>query len=355
MERPEYLTEPASARAGVQTMASPMVSVVIPMRNEEMHIGPCLDSLLAQTYPADCYEIIVIDGRSSDRSLQVAQHYQREHRNIQLLDNPAGIVPTAMNRGITAARGEFIIRADAHSTYPPHYIETCIRTLLQTGADNVGGPVVTMPAGNALGSRLVAAVLSSRFGVGNSRFRTEMKAGYVDTVPFGAFRRELFTRIGLFDEAYGRNEDNEFNARIRRAGGKIYLAPELALNYFPAGSFFRLLRNTYKGSEWHIYTLARSRGALGARHLIPACFLLVLLALLALAFTNHAALQVLAAVLVVYGAASLYFSWRKSPELPLSVRMPLPFAFLSFHLTYGLATLAGIRFLLRKPAAKPTR
>jgi glycosyltransferase involved in cell wall biosynthesis len=333
----------------------PAVSIVIPMRNEQQYIGACLDSLLRQTYPQDSYEIVVIDGRSSDKSIDIVRQFQGKHANIELLDNPAGIVPTAMNLGIISARGDVIVRADAHSVYPPHYVETCVRTLEETGADNVGGPVVTVSADHTLGARVVAAVLSNRFGVGDSRFRTSKTDGDVDTVPFGAFRRELFSRIGLYREALGRNEDNELNARIRQLGGKVYLTHKLALQYFPARTFGQLLRNSYKSSEWHLYTLFRYRGALGLRHLVPAFFLLILASLFGLSWTSGTARLLLGSILVIYLVASLFFAIRdaKNESPPFVILMP--FAFFILHLTYGLATLIGLRFLLKKPVPKPTR
>ena len=342
-------TEPSS-RSALHT-----ISVVIPMRNEEQYIGPCLDSLLRQTCHPDTYEILVVDGRSSDGSLDVVRQLQRDHGNIRILDNPAGIVPTAMNLGIASARGDLIIRADAHSTYPPDYIATCVRTLEETGADNVGGPVTTVPADHSFQARLVAAVLSNRFGVGDSRFRTSQTSGYVDTVPFGAFRKQVLARIGYFNENLGRNEDNDLNARIWQSGGKVYITPKLALNYFPARTFRRFLRNNYLSSEWHLYTLSRNPRAMGLRHLVPGCFVLTIALLLALSFSSRTALLLLSLILTTYFLASVFFAVQDSKGLSPAVIMAMPFAFFGLHVTYGVATLAGFRFLIAKPSPKPTR
>jgi glycosyltransferase involved in cell wall biosynthesis len=331
------------------------VSVVVPMRNEEAHLGACLASLLDQTYPAAGYEIILVDGGSRDGSKEVVRRMQREHGNILLLENPAGIVPTAMNLGIAAANGEFIVRADAHSTYPRHYLETCVRYLQDRGIDNVGGPIVTVAADNSLSARLVAAVLSNPFGVGNSRFRTSLKEGFVDTVPFGAFRKDLFARVGAYDEQLGRNEDNDLNARIRQAGGKIFLTPALTLNYFPAARFSQLLKQTYRSSEWHLFSLLRSRSSMSARHLLPAAFLLGLCALGGLAFITSLAWFALAGVLGIYLLAALGFTLQGSGKMSLGLVVLMPLAFLAFHLTYAIGILAGTRFLFRRPSPRPTR
>src|SRR3974377_1028991 len=164
------------------------VSVIVPIRNEESYIGVCLQSLLKQTYSRSAYEILAIEGYSSDRSRDIVQSLCRKYSNLRCLDNPAGIVPCGMNIGIRNAQGEIIIRADGHTVYPADYIENCVKYLERTQADNVGGPVVTVTANNSFGARVVAAVLTSPFGVGDSRFRIGSAEGYVDTVPFGAFR-----------------------------------------------------------------------------------------------------------------------------------------------------------------------
>jgi glycosyltransferase involved in cell wall biosynthesis len=217
------------------------VSIIVPCRNEGGYIRACLQSLVEQDYRVNKYEIIVADGRSSDRTRGIIEEIRERNPQVRFLDNPAGIVPTAMNAGIRAARGEVIIRADGHNVYPRDYAANCVRYLEQTGADNVGGPCLTVPADGSFDAKLVAAILSSPFGVGNSKFRTSSEEGFVDTVPFGAFRREIFDRVGMYNEKLVRNQDNELNARIRKAGGRIYLTPALTTRYHPVKSFVGLL------------------------------------------------------------------------------------------------------------------
>lgn len=333
----------------------PIVSVVIPMRNEEIHVAACLDSLCRQTYRQDAYEILVVDGESSDRSVEIVQRFQQQGRTVRLLRNPARIVPTAMNEGLRAACGEFIVRADAHSVYPHDYIENCVRLLTTVEADNVGGPAITVPANQGLEARLVAAILSNPFGVGDSYFRMSMREGYVDTVPFGAFRKDVFRRIGPYDESLGRNEDNELNARIRNAGGRVFLAPSLAFKYFPPSTLAKLLEQTYRSATWHLFTLFRYKGAMGARHLIPALFVVALAALAILSLLNPVFSYGLAGIAILYILCAGYFVVRHSRQCSVSLKLLMPLAFSAFHLTYGLATLAGIRYLVRTPALKPTR
>src|SRR5258708_10265827 len=218
-----------------------IISLIMPVRNEEEYISASLQSLVDQSYPVSECEIIVVDGRSSDRTREIIEEIRARNSQVRSLDNPAGIVPTAMNIGIRAARGEVIIRADGHNVYAREYAANCVKCLAETGADNVGGPWVTVAADESVGARLVAAILSSPFGVGNSKFRTSREEGFVDTVPFGAFRREIFDRVGMYNEKLVRNQDNELNARIRKAGGRIYLTPTLTTQYNPVKKFLGLL------------------------------------------------------------------------------------------------------------------
>ncbi len=332
-----------------------MVSVVVPIRNEERYVAACLQSLLEQTYASEAYEILVVDGRSSDRSRQIVEEFGRKHGNVRCLDNPAAIAPAAMNVGIRHASGEFIVRADGHNFYPSDYLENCVKYLQETGADNVGGPWRTVPSDDSFGSKMVAAILTNPFGVGDSRFRTGNFEGFVETVPFGAFRRELFDRVGMFDEKLVRNQDNELNARIRSAGGKIYQTPALTTEYHPVGNIAALLKQTYKTSQWHVFSVRQNSSAMGARHFVPAAFVLGLTALLTGAFWSPLCLVGLGVLLAVYLSAGIYFAFRVSRNWGLSVRCALPLVCLAFHIVYGLGTIVGLRYLFVSPPAIPIR
>ncbi len=327
----------------------------MPVRNEEGFIRGSLQSLVDQSYPASECEIIVVDGRSSDRTREITEEIRERNPQVRYLDNPAGIVPTAMNIGIRAARGEIIIRADGHNVYPRDYAANCVKYLEETGADNVGGPWATVAADESLSARLVAAILSSPFGVGNSKFRTSREEGFVDTVPFGAFRREIFDRVGMYNEKLVRNQDNELNARIRKAGGKIYITPALTTHYHPVKNFLGLLKYAFKTSQWHIFTLRENRGSMGVRHLAPAMFLLLLLILMPASFASATALAFLIGILCAYILTGFYFSLRAKAEGNWDVAAVQPFATMCFHMTYGAGTLFGLRYLLQQPSARPIR
>lgn len=321
----------------------PFVSVVVPLRNEGKLLEPCLLSLLAQSYPENQFEILVVDGRSSDGSREVVERLGAGSTSLFLLDNPAQHTPSGMNAGIRAARGSIVVIAGAHCVYPQRFIENCVVCLERTGADVVGGPVKTEASSKAFGAQLACAILSSPFGVGNSRFRTSVQEGYVDTVPFGAYRREVFERVGLFNERLIRNQDNDLSARVREAGGKIYMTPALTTVYVPISNYRDLLLQALRKSQWHALTWKENWKALGFRHLCPATFLGIS-GLLALLSPWHVSARViLIAIIAIYFLLGIWFATQAEEKRSWSVRLVMPFACILFHFAYGLGTLVGIR------------
>ena len=199
-------------------MQLPFISVILPVRNEERYIAACVDSIFSQDYPADQMEVIFVDGRSEDRTVELLHAMQKEHPQIVVLDNPNRTVPYAMNIGIAHSSAPVIVRLDAHAEYPADYIRLSVETLLTQDCDNAGGVFETH--GRGFMGEAIAEMLKTPLGVGNATYRLTTEDGYVDTVPFGCFKRELFERIGGFDERMTRNQDNELNFRIRKNGGK---------------------------------------------------------------------------------------------------------------------------------------
>lgn len=330
------------------------VSIVVPVRNEEPYIRACLLSLVGQDYTNGDIEIIVVDGLSSDATRTIVEDIRQQYPQVRLLQNPAGIVPTGMNIGIRSSCSDIIIRADGHNVYPADYASNCVKYLERTGADNVGGPLVTVPANDSFSARLVAAILTNPIGVGNARFRTSSYEGFVDTVPFGAFRRELFDRIGLYNEKLVRNQDIELNARIRQAGGKIFLTPALTTQYHPVATFGALLQYAYKSSLWNVYTLRENGGSLSVRHIAPALFIAWLFLLTVLSvFQPYTTIVLLIATLGLYLAIGYYFAFRSTNDRKIAVS--LPFATFCFHASYGLAMLVGLFFLFKEPSFRPIR
>jgi succinoglycan biosynthesis protein ExoA len=331
------------------------VSFIMPVRNEEEYIRASLQSLVDQDYPVSECEIIVVDGRSSDRTREIIVEISERSRQVRCLDNPRGIVSTAMNIGIRAAQGEVIIRVDGHNLYPRDYAANCVKYLEKTGADNVGGPWLTVAGDDGFSARLVAAILSSPFGVGNSKFRTSSEEGFVDTVPFGAFQREIFDRVGMYNEKLVRNQDNELNARIRKAGGRIYITPALTTHYHPVKNFLGLLKYALKTSQWHIFTLRENWKSMALRHLAPAVFLLLLLLLVVVSFASAIARSSLIGLMCIYLLAGFYSSLRSKTSSDWTLSLVQPFASFCFHMAYGAGTLFGLIYLFRRPSTEPIR
>ena len=199
------------------------LSVICPIYNEEKYIGQFLNSILQQDYPKDDLEILLVDGMSKDRTRDIISDYSRKYSCLRLVDNPQQTVPYAMNNGINNARGEIIIRLDAHAEYPSNYFSVLVKKFEELeGADNVGGVCITLPCNETAVAVAIAECLSNKFGLGNSYFRVGAKEVMsVDTVPFGCFRKSLFDKIGLYDTDMIRNQDDELNGRIIKNGGKI--------------------------------------------------------------------------------------------------------------------------------------
>ncbi|HYZ85186.1 MAG TPA: glycosyltransferase family 2 protein, partial [Bryobacteraceae bacterium] len=222
------------------TDSRPEISIVMACRNEAKHIRPLLDSLLAQELEGRSFEILIADGMSTDGTDNVIQEYEAKEPRIRLIQNHGKIVSTGLNAAIRASRGRYILRMDAHTVYAPDYTVRCIEALERTGADNAGGSARTRVKG--VKAEAIAAAYHSRFSTGGAAFHQPDYEGWADTVPYGCWRRELFDQIGLFDEELVRNQDDEFNLRTIRAGGKIWQDPKILSWYSPRSTVSSLFR-----------------------------------------------------------------------------------------------------------------
>ncbi len=326
-------------------MGLPVVSVVIPCRNEEGFIGRCLDSILANGYPSDLLEVLVVDGESSDGTRAIVADYAARFSVVHLLPNPRRITPVALNLGVRAAQGQLIMRVDAHGTLGPGYIAGCVRALQTSGADNVGGIMHTVPRTAGLVARAIVASTSHRFGVGGSYFRVHSsQPRWVDTVFGGCYRREVFERVGLFNERLVSTQDLEFNLRLKRAGGRTLLVPDLTCSYYARSDFPSFTRNNFRNGLWVVLPFLYSRIIpVSLRHLVPLCFTLALVGSAVLAALWTPGVWVLAAVVVPYAVADLAASVQVAigrNEWRLALIMP--FIFASLHLAYGLGSLVGL-------------
>lgn len=326
-------------------MDKAFISVVMPVYNEEKYIENCIDSLLLQDYPQECMEWIFVDGMSSDRTRELIGAYIEKYpKLIKLLRNPNKTVPYAMNIGIKEATGKYIIRLDAHADYNKDYISKCVYYLDTTDADNVGGVAETKSKGFV--GNAIAKMLSSRFGVGNSEFRTNGESGYVDTVPFGAFRREVFEKWGGYDERLTRNQDNEMNYRIRKNGGKIYLSSDIKLSYYCRDSIKGISDMAVKNGMWNVITMKLCPGSMGVRHFIPLAFLLSIIILPIAGIIYHPIWWLFALEMALYLSLDCLFSAKQASGIKEFFLLILLFPI--FHITYGAGSLKGILKLFSK-------
>lgn len=322
-----------------------LISVVMPLYNEEKYISGCIESLLQQDYPLENMEWLFVDGMSTDKTKSILLKYEQDYPGlIKVFDNPYKTVPYAMNIGIKNSKGKYIVRLDAHAEYSQDYIRKCVYYLDTTQADNVGGIAETKSKGFV--GEAIALMLSSKFGVGNSQFRTNGHSGYVDTVPFGAFRREVFDRWGGYDERLTRNQDNEMNYRIRKNGGKIYLSDEIKFSYYCRDSIKGIADMAVKNGMWNIITMRLCPGSMGIRHFIPLIFLLSLILLPILSFINIRFLSVFVCELILYVVLDIYFALKTSKKVKYILMVAVLFPI--FHITYGFGSITGIVKLLKK-------
>ena len=326
-----------------------MISIICPIYNEEQFIAGCIKSILAQDYPKDEMEVIFVDGMSPDGTRVIVQQYSKEYPFIRLLDNPQRTVPHAMNIGIRAAKGDVIIRMDAHISVPKHYFSELVRSLDNLGADNVGGVCHTLPINDTIECQAIANVLGSSFGMGNSHFRVGAnKIMQVDTVPFGCFRRELFDRIGLFDEDLTRNQDDEFNGRIIKNGGKIFLLPQLVIDYYARDSVKKVDRMFYQYGLFKPLVNKKLGSPATARQFFPLAFVIGLLLGPFTGFISPWFLVAYVAVILLYFGIATFFSLRssKNPKLILTQ----DWVYFVVHFSYGWGYLNGIwKLLIHQP------
>ena len=330
----------------------PFVSVLLPIRNEARFIRRCLDSVVAQDYPAERMEIIVADGMSTHATREIAESFKSVFPAIRVIDNPGRIVPTGLNAAIAVARGEIIVRVDGHCEIAHDYVSRSVRHL-QTGVDAVGGPLDTI--GETVIARAIAIGMSSPFGVGNSAFRTSPgRTLYADTVAFPAYPRAVLERLGPFDEELVRNQDDEYNYRLRKHGGRILLAADVRAKYFSRSSLRSLWRQYFQYGYWKVRVLQKHPRQMCARQFVPVLFVSALFLSLIAALFSLLPASMPIAIAASYLLANLFASARASmTDRPTFGVLPLVFAIL--HVSYGAGFLKGLiafrrRWQFRQPA-----
>lgn len=323
--------------------ARPFVSVIMPIRNEADFIARSLGAVLAQDYPADRMEVLIADGMSTDGTRAIVQQLAAQHPHLQarLIDNPGKIVPTGFNAALAQACGDVIVRVDGHCEIAPDYVSRCVVRLFEDGVDGVGGPIETI--GTSPLSETIALAMSSGFGVGGSAFRTvKDRAMLVDTIAFPAYTRSAVEMAGPLDEELIRNQDDEYNYRLRKLGFKLLLAPDVRSKYYSRGSLRSLWRQYYQYGFYKVRVLQKHPRQMRLRQFVPPLFTASLIVGALLAPVSKRIRSLCGLMLAVYCCANVAASWRVSRRAGWQHVRLLPAVFFILHFSYGLGFLRGL-------------
>jgi succinoglycan biosynthesis protein ExoA len=332
------MPEPAIERNELRSTAMHLVSLIVPCFNEQATIRLLLDAIYTQTYPRSLLEVVIADGLSTDNTRAVIADYAHDHTDltISVVDNQRRNIPAALNCALAAARGSYIVRLDAHCVPAGDYVERSIAALEAGRGDNVGGLWEIQPGSSGWLAIAIAAAAAHPLGVGDARYRYSTQPGLVDTVPFGAFRRDLIDRIGPFDENLLSNEDYEFNARIRKCSGRVWFDPQIRSVYFARGSLQTLARQYWRYGYWKLRMLQRYPDTLRWRQALPPVFVLGLAGLLLLAPWWYIARWALFAALSVYLLVLLIGSLSvAAKKRDVRLLVGIPAAIVTMHLFWG--------------------
>jgi succinoglycan biosynthesis protein ExoA len=333
------------------------VTIIVACRNEIGHIREFLDSLLAQDMSGIPWEAIIADGISDDGTRAILDEYCARYPQLRAVSNPDRIVSTGLNAAIRTSRGQIIMRMDAHTSFAPDYCRLCLETLERTGADNVGGPARTKAVGSQ--ARAVAAAYHSRFSTGGARFHDVNYEGWVDTVPYGCWRKSTIQRIGLFDETMVRNQDDELNLRLCRSGGRIWQNPAIVSWYSPRSTLSDLFRQYFQYGFWKVAVVRKHRLPGSWRHLVPVLFVLTnIFLVVAMVVTAVGAshwfnltAELWLGLASTYTCACLLASLASAARHGWTTLPYLPAAFAAYHFSYGMGFFMGLLLSIRKTGA----
>jgi glycosyltransferase involved in cell wall biosynthesis len=325
------------------------ISIIVACRNEATCIRGFLDSLATQEMDRMEWEAILADGMSDDGTREILEECAARNPRLRVISNPGRIASTGLNAALRMARGEIVLRMDAHTRYATDYCRRSVETLMRTGADNVGGPARTDARGAR--ARAIAAAFHSRFSTGGARFHDENYEGWVDTVPYGCWRKSTLERIGAFDEDLVRSQDDELNLRILRGGGKIWQSPRIVSWYSPRTTLAELFRQYLQYGFWKVAVIRKHRIPASWRHLVPAAFILANLAFGAGVLVSLATVSadwtaaiggVWLALLCAYAGATIAASFAAVGRSGWAALPYLPAVFATYHFGYGVGFLRGL-------------
>ena len=327
----------------------PRVTVVMPVRNEAGHITRSLDSVLEQDYPADRLDIVVADGMSTDDTRAIVSRRMSSHSNLKLIDNPGRIAPTGLNRATAATGADIIARVDGHCEIAPDYIRRAVWHLQHEKVQGVGGPIETV--GETATAAVIAAAMTSGFGVGGSAFRTvKGKTMLCDTIAFPVYTRAIVERAGGYDEELVRNQDDEYNYRLRKLGAKLLLAADVRSRYYSRGTVRSLFKQYFQYGFWKVRVLQKHPRQMSLRQFIPPAFVASLIGSVGFASVSVFGWWCAAGIAVCYMAANALASIRMAMIRSALGRhlLLLPVVFAVLHVSYGLGFLVGlVRFAHR--------
>lgn len=345
----------------------PLVSAIVICRNEEKFIGRCLESIIANDYPKQKLEVLVVDGMSEDGTRKIVEEYRKEHPSIRLINNPKKLTPFAFNEGIKNSQGELVMIMSAHATYGIDYIRNCVSASLKYNADNVVGTWKILPRSKDFIDKAIVFALSSSFGVGNAKYRTgsskKKDVEYVDTGAYGCYKKGIFNKIGLFNENLIRGQDMEFNLRLKMAGGRTILVPEAIVYYYARTDFKSFCKHNFRNGVWAILPFKYSKiMPVSWRHLVPFAFTSSLIISLVLSYLTYISIWLFLFIFGSYCLLNLYFSLKITIQKNnLKYLFLMPIIFLALHIGYGLGSVWGtlnvivskrfwtnLRFILRK-------
>ena len=327
------------------------VAVVIPTLNEEKFIASCLDSVIYQSYPFADMDVMVIDGGSLDRTKQIVKEYQERYSNIRFLNNEGRIQSIAFNIGVKKSDAPYVVRLDAHAHYDKDYIRNCLEVFTYSSDElgcspdligNVGGVWAIQPQNLSLIARSSAILNKSRFGIGGAAFRVGATAGFVDTVPFGCFPRDVLEKVGGMREDLPRGEDNEFNSRIKKAGYKIYLDPKIVCTYYSRGTLKANMKQMYANGESIGHLFYVDKDSLSLRHLVPLLFVIGIIGGMILSLFLLPFVYILSVSLCLYFICDFVASLVAAQKHGWQYLLPLLMMFFLVHISYGFGTIVGL-------------
>ena len=327
------------------TFMPPKISVIVPCFNEESTIAGLLEAIRNQSVSLADLEVVIADGMSTDKTRQIIEQYTRDLPNMSLylIDNPLQIIPAALNRAIKVSKGDFIVRLDAHSAPTLDYVERCLVVLEETGAANVGGVWEIQPGAETWTARSIAVAASHPIGAGDARYRISGEPGPVDTVPFGAFRREWLEKVGPFNEELLTNEDYEYNVRLRQLGGVVWFDPSIRSVYFARPDLRSLARQYWRYGFWKARMLRLYPGTLRWRQALPPIFVLSTVILAALAFPFPLARLLLAVQLGAYLLVTTFVGVLESIRRKnMGLIIGFPQAIWTMHISWGTGFLWSV-------------